>query len=986
MTTKDQIVHPKDLTERRISSSLKSSQIDLTDNERRHAVVGIALNNYLVPQIKQFVDHQMKQYYEKLKKEFKIHTSESKLTDKVTGRLGLNIHDQKCNSLKNIKSHNELAKHYQKSFIAKNYKSILDESTDASAILSMLTRSHQFSKDIKNGGIKIRDDLRNEWAHCNVEEWTDRKYFECFNLMIRFVDSLAPGNFSSLKSDLLSWQENGIKVLGKYVEPSLIKNIFTEISFMNKKVIEWSDLNHNWYDNITGKIEKNKETLEKLLDNFKIIEEEHAVIKENFTDHGRRITKLEQSDTKKPPYNLPPRQLNFTGRTEDLQKIQQSILQHNKKTILSGLGGIGKTSLALEFAHLNSGEFPGGVFWITADTENDEAILRTSISELSLQINISITDSVQQTQIVTNYFRNIEENVLLVVDNLDTIPTSTSIVNQLVNGAWINDSKVSLLITTRIERPLMTNSFQDSSIICLDTFNVEDAVIFLCRRSNRKIDEIDSHNLAFELGYLPLALDQAAVYLKASKNVKVATYLARIKGKKEQFRKKATNPTSKVDESRLSVKTTWQMNIEAIKRNPEFHLAETIMFIFSFLSPQGIPREILNKGFPEIENEDLLEMLDDECEMEDIIQVLTEMSLFEETSDSSIKVHRLVQDIIKKDVLENPEKHLQIILLIQRMLSYALTSSDSPEDQHVQNIVKQNWDEYSVASLQAWKKVAENAGYFLNDLPEKQFIETDESFLKMLDHLSLYHFVQSRRDQASSCSKRLEKCLSTMDKLTYKPKFKFPIESQESETLSKLMEPRMALKSSMNTLNSSEDAKNEGDTYMYQKQYALAIQAYNKALEKSTCDNLLRRKVQLNKCHSLFKMHQYDACITEAKTTLNISEEIKKGMAFVWISLSYLELSNLEKENLNKKNTFLELAKMFEAISLYFSVEKETQGRRKKQLSQLKDFIVVEIGLAGDLKEMIRQRNITNLRTKGKVVLYFQPGIYDFPLGELGNI
>ena len=103
MTTKDQIVHPKDLTERRISSSLKSSQIDLNDNERRHAVVGIALNNYLVPQIKQFVDHQMKQYYEKLKKEFKIHTSESKLTDKVTGRLGLNIHDQKCNSLKNKK-------------------------------------------------------------------------------------------------------------------------------------------------------------------------------------------------------------------------------------------------------------------------------------------------------------------------------------------------------------------------------------------------------------------------------------------------------------------------------------------------------------------------------------------------------------------------------------------------------------------------------------------------------------------------------------------------------------------------------------------------------------------------------------------------------------------------------------------------------------------------------------------------------------------
>ena len=72
---------PMDLTERGITNSIKSSQIDLTDDIRRHAVVGIALNNCLVPQLKEYVDQQMKSYYKGLVKKYKIDSSESSLDD-----------------------------------------------------------------------------------------------------------------------------------------------------------------------------------------------------------------------------------------------------------------------------------------------------------------------------------------------------------------------------------------------------------------------------------------------------------------------------------------------------------------------------------------------------------------------------------------------------------------------------------------------------------------------------------------------------------------------------------------------------------------------------------------------------------------------------------------------------------------------------------------------------------------------------------------
>ena len=77
------------------TNSIKSSQIDLTDDIRRHVVVGIALNNYLVPQLKEFVDQKMREYYEQLVTQYKINTSQSWLDEKVIQRerLNLNIFD-----------------------------------------------------------------------------------------------------------------------------------------------------------------------------------------------------------------------------------------------------------------------------------------------------------------------------------------------------------------------------------------------------------------------------------------------------------------------------------------------------------------------------------------------------------------------------------------------------------------------------------------------------------------------------------------------------------------------------------------------------------------------------------------------------------------------------------------------------------------------------------------------------------------------------
>ena len=144
-------VTPKDLSCDNISSSIPSTKIELTDKERRHAVVGIALNSCLIPHLKSYVDKQISLYYQDLVAKYKINSNESSLSMDIIrmGKLGLNIYDRKSKFLSNIYNHDELAKHYLQEFMSIGFKSIKDDGTDSSAILTMIISCCKFKEDIR---------------------------------------------------------------------------------------------------------------------------------------------------------------------------------------------------------------------------------------------------------------------------------------------------------------------------------------------------------------------------------------------------------------------------------------------------------------------------------------------------------------------------------------------------------------------------------------------------------------------------------------------------------------------------------------------------------------------------------------------------------------------------------------------------------------------------------------------------------------------
>ena len=126
-------VPPLDLSCEDITKAIPSDKIELTDNERRHAIVGIALNNYLAPQLKPFVESEMSKYYLIMVGKYRINLDEKEscLTEDIIKdkRLGLNIYSKKSKILANIRNHNDLAKHYLHEFMSRKFTSIKNNGT-----------------------------------------------------------------------------------------------------------------------------------------------------------------------------------------------------------------------------------------------------------------------------------------------------------------------------------------------------------------------------------------------------------------------------------------------------------------------------------------------------------------------------------------------------------------------------------------------------------------------------------------------------------------------------------------------------------------------------------------------------------------------------------------------------------------------------------------------------------------------------------------
>ncbi|XP_060603944.1 uncharacterized WD repeat-containing protein alr2800-like [Ruditapes philippinarum] len=300
----------------------------------------------------------------------------------------------------------------------------------------------------------------------------------------------------------------------------------------------------------------------------------------------------------------PNRITSFVGRKEELKQLQERFFEKKygcNMQILCGLGGVGKTTLSIEYAWNSHALYPGGVFWMSAETNES---LEDSIQKIALDTDNVGNDTNESMRKTLNWLRGLQQGWLLVIDNLDMEEIKGN-VKELVLGAWRHNSNGQTIITSRRKATNAEEEFyvQADDCITLDVLTEKESLHFITTRTGLQINNDENAIcLVHELGGLPLALEQAAAHIKAL----ACTYKEYFNKFKEQRLKllKAIRPPFELSKERQAVQTTWQLNFDYILKQSEHeglgNTAVTIVEILAYLYAEDIPFCVINTGTPKI--------------------------------------------------------------------------------------------------------------------------------------------------------------------------------------------------------------------------------------------------------------------------------------------------------------------------------------------------------------------------------------------------
>ncbi|TGO25588.1 hypothetical protein BPAE_0077g00360 [Botrytis paeoniae] len=266
---------------------------------------------------------------------------------------------------------------------------------------------------------------------------------------------------------------------------------------------------------------------------------------------------------------------NFIGRKDFLNRIQTALeASHNDPSIvvLTGVGGQGKTQIALEYSHQHM-KFYKGVFWIDASSQKSasrgfERILK------AIDSSAVLVGGEESISVVKNILGDWKEPWLLVFDNYDD-PKSFGDLPSYFPNATSKENAV--VVTSR-----HISSGRLGSHLKLDGLTEEESVQLLTSRctsvSNSEDDLNQGRDIVKKLGYLPLAIDQAASYISI-RHLPLHIFSDHFQRRREfilkdtpqslwEYQKRSLADSQETSEH-LSVLTTWELSFDQISGNDE---------------------------------------------------------------------------------------------------------------------------------------------------------------------------------------------------------------------------------------------------------------------------------------------------------------------------------------------------------------------------------------------------------------------------------
>ncbi|MFJ4785909.1 tetratricopeptide repeat protein [Streptomyces sp. NPDC088794] len=317
--------------------------------------------------------------------------------------------------------------------------------------------------------------------------------------------------------------------------------------------------------------------------------------------------------------NLPPPPLCL-GRQHDLAWLRHTLTDQREGAItqsgtVHGLGGVGKSTLALHYAHRYRGDYTL-IWWIGAASPDEIETALTALTQTLVPAWASTAGRGAQVAWAKQWLAW-HPGWLLVYDNVDNPDDLAPYTGALHQGHHLATSR-------------RTIGWPDTApTLALGNLHPDDATTLLCRLAFKDTTPnprqgVEARALAADLGHLPLAIKQAGAYLAQNRGISLDAYRRRLGTKLAK--------TAHGFHAERTIARVWNVTLQVLEQADP--MAVQVLHTAAWLAPDDIPHTLLTPPGADLD------------EIAEAIGALAAYSMINDTG-THVSVHRLVQTVLR---------------------------------------------------------------------------------------------------------------------------------------------------------------------------------------------------------------------------------------------------------------------------------------------------------------------------------------------------
>jgi Tetratricopeptide repeat/TIR domain len=350
---------------------------------------------------------------------------------------------------------------------------------------------------------------------------------------------------------------------------------------------------------------------------------------------------------------IPMRNPYFTGRSELLRELRRqlsadwtAVLPHG----LEGLPGVGKTQLAIEYAHRFAADYDL-VWWVPAE---GAAIARHALAELARRLDLA-GPGAEHEELVRAALEALRTGQpyrrwLLIFDNAE----SPEVIQQL-----LVDGPGATLITSRLPQ-----WSEHADVLQVSEYIRSESISYL-RRRVPQLSDADLNQVAEDLGDLPLGLEHAAAWLSATRE-SAESYLS-------LYHERTAELLSTIQLARypVAIAVSWEISANRLRENSP--VAADLLEICAFLGPALIPFSLFTAAPDGVLPPALEAEIREPTARVGLLRAVgaSSLAVVEEapSHEPGLRQHRMVQALTKDTV--SREQRSRYVLAAHRLLAAA---------------------------------------------------------------------------------------------------------------------------------------------------------------------------------------------------------------------------------------------------------------------------------------------------------------------------